>query len=102
MLSCTLPVPCRPWSDFQDYYPNAASKIGPKMSAQTPTPQHGWDYYPNLRRRPHAPAAGRGRVQRQIAVSRYSARKSALPGCWTGATSAERGTAGRFAASSML
>jgi hypothetical protein len=34
---------------------------------QTPTPQDGWNSYPNLRHRPHAPAAGRGRLQRQIA-----------------------------------
>jgi hypothetical protein len=25
-----------------------------------------WDLYPNLRRRPHAPNKGRGRLQRQI------------------------------------
>ena len=30
-------------------------------------PPHGWAGYPNLRRRPHAPAASRGRLQRQIA-----------------------------------
>jgi len=30
-------------------------------------PSQGWDYFPNLRLRPHAPAAGRGRLQRQIA-----------------------------------
>jgi hypothetical protein len=34
---------------------------------QTPTPLSGWNHYPNLRNRPHAPAAGRGRLQRQIA-----------------------------------
>jgi hypothetical protein len=31
------------------------------------SPPHGWDRYPNLQLRPHAPNAGRGRLQRQIA-----------------------------------
>jgi hypothetical protein len=30
-------------------------------------PSSGWDRYPNLQLRPHAPNAGRGRLQRQIA-----------------------------------
>ena len=30
-------------------------------------PSRGWEYYPNLQRRPHAPNKGRGRLQRQIA-----------------------------------
>jgi hypothetical protein len=30
------------------------------------TPPAGWLRYPNLRNRPHAPAAGRGRLQVQI------------------------------------
>jgi hypothetical protein len=37
-------------------------EIGPNPS----TGASGWENYPNLRRRPHAPAAGRGRLQRQI------------------------------------
>ena len=37
------------------------------MGAKPQTPQSGWNSYPNLRDRPHAPAAGRGRLQRQIA-----------------------------------
>jgi hypothetical protein len=37
------------------------------MGTQPSTPQPGWESYPNLRRRPHAPNAGRGRLQRQIA-----------------------------------
>jgi hypothetical protein len=37
------------------------------MSAKPQTPQPGWEYYPNLRRRLYAPARGRGRLQRQIA-----------------------------------
>jgi hypothetical protein len=36
------------------------------MSTQTPTPQPSWESYPNLQRRPHAPNAGRGRLQVQI------------------------------------
>jgi hypothetical protein len=32
-----------------------------------PSPPHGWDRYPNLHRRPHAPNAGRGRLPKQIA-----------------------------------
>jgi hypothetical protein len=31
-----------------------------------PAPPHGWDRHPNLRRRPHAPAAGRGSIQRAV------------------------------------
>ena len=37
------------------------------MSPRTQTPLTKWINYPNLRRRPHAPNAGRGRLQRQIA-----------------------------------
>jgi hypothetical protein len=36
------------------------------MSAQPPTPQPGWESYPNLRRRPHSPNKGRGRLQVQV------------------------------------
>jgi hypothetical protein len=32
-----------------------------------PDASHGWARYPNLQLRPHAPNAGRGRLQRQIA-----------------------------------
>jgi hypothetical protein len=35
------------------------------MSARSPSQK--WQGYPNLQRRPHAPNAGRGRLQRQIA-----------------------------------
>ena len=34
---------------------------------EAPAGPQGWEYYPNLHRRPHAPNAGRGRLQRQIA-----------------------------------
>src|SRR3979490_2546444 len=38
------------------------------MKEYTPrSPSWGWDRFPNLQRRPHAPNAGRGRLQRQIA-----------------------------------
>jgi hypothetical protein len=30
------------------------------------SPSKGWSTYPNLRRRPHAPNLGRGRLQRQV------------------------------------
>jgi hypothetical protein len=36
------------------------------MSTQTPTPQTRWEYYPNLRLGPAAPALGRGRLQVQV------------------------------------
>jgi hypothetical protein len=32
-----------------------------------PNTPHGWAAHPNLHRRPHAPNAGRGRLQKQIA-----------------------------------
>ena len=35
-------------------------------------PSRGWEYYPNLQRRPHAPNKGRGRLQRQIARAFHS------------------------------
>jgi hypothetical protein len=37
-----------------------------------PDAPHGWDRYPNLHRRPHAPNAGRGRLQRQIRRAFYA------------------------------
>jgi hypothetical protein len=37
------------------------------MSPRASTSQAGWKNYPNLRGRLRAPAAGRGRLQRQIA-----------------------------------
>ena len=36
------------------------------MSPPKPTPLTRWESYPNLQRRPHAPAKGRGRLQVQI------------------------------------
>ena len=38
----------------------------PLSGAHTRTPPMKWRNYPNLQRRPHAPNAGRGRLQRQI------------------------------------
>jgi hypothetical protein len=34
---------------------------------RAPVGPQGWDCFPNLRRRPHSPNKGRGRLQRQIA-----------------------------------
>jgi hypothetical protein len=48
-----------------------STKVISKPTTPTPSrtvgPPSGWDKYPNLRRRPHAPSKGRGRLQRQIA-----------------------------------
>jgi hypothetical protein len=37
-----------------------------RMEPKPPTPQPGWESYPNLLRRPHSPNKGRGRLQVQI------------------------------------